>query len=162
LRKELRIEFGLAAKHIVTLMLELDDEPPVEEHEQALKALDAARALLSDIGPISDQPPADIELDLSSNALLVLKVLERQHNTEVDRLHERAHYGPIRDVAREEVQTLGDFVMVVKEHVQQQRKRLAEHSPAQSHPGTSTRAHRKDQYERQKVVGGDVEGLRHR
>ncbi len=143
LRSGLRTPFGFAAQRIATLMLDFEDEPPADEYERAEKDFDAARGLLSDIPPTGDQPPAEIELDLSSNALLVLKALEGQHNAETDRLEEASFYGPNRDAACEEVQALGDLVREVKMHVLQTAGHPAAHFPEESHSGIGKHVQRR-------------------
>ncbi|HEV3071789.1 MAG TPA: hypothetical protein VGY76_10250 [Solirubrobacteraceae bacterium] len=125
LRLGLRREIGYAALLIARLMLEIEDEPSSDEYEQALEVFNAAQSMWSDLRPRSDQPPADIELDLGANAPLVLKALEGQHRDEIERLQEAGLYGPNRDAAREEVKALGDLVKAVKLRVPKTRRDAA-------------------------------------
>jgi hypothetical protein len=119
LRRGIRSQFGFAAERLATCLLEFDDDP-ADEYERSLQAFQAAHALHSQLNAAGNQPSSSIEIDIASSALLVLRALECQYNTELDRLQEAGLYGQNSDAARDELQALGDLVVVVNRHVQRQ------------------------------------------
>jgi hypothetical protein len=119
LRRGIRSQFGFAAERLATCLLVFDDVP-ADEYECSLRIFQAAHELYSQLKATGDQPPSNIEIDVASNAPLVLRALECQYNAKLDRLQEAGFYGGGSDADREELRALGDLVMVVKRHMQRQ------------------------------------------
>jgi hypothetical protein len=144
LRRGVRSQFGFAAERLATCLLEFDDDP-ADEYERSLHIFQAAHALYSEINAAGDPPPSNIEIDVASNALLVLRALECQYNAELDRLQEAGLYGRNSDAAREEVRALGDLVKVVKRHVDRHGLDKAELFPQPPAPQARTHGQRRKQ-----------------
>jgi hypothetical protein len=92
-------------------------EGPLEElrYREAVRAFDAARALLDAVGACDEDAQHDVELDLDASGDLVLKTLEAQYRCEVARLQDaEAHGVPI---PAREVPELGDLVTELRRRV---------------------------------------------
>jgi hypothetical protein len=139
LRRGLRVEVGVAAERITTMMLVMEAEPAPEAVDRAHEILEAAYALRRRIAPREDQTQESLELNLSSDAQLVFRALAREHAAELDRLQERAAYGLDSGVRGKEIQALGELVMEVKRIILRQGGRRPEVFPVE--PYTETRPH---------------------
>jgi hypothetical protein len=142
LRRGLRFEIGAAAQSIATIMLVMEAEPEPDAADRAHEILEAAYALRRRIAPQGDPPQEDIELDLSSDAQLVLRALDREHSTELDRLQERSAYGLDGGIRGKEIHALGELVMKVRRIVLRQGGRRPEVFPAESHAETRPHSQR--------------------
>lgn len=143
LRRGLRFEMGAAAQSIATIMLVLEAEPAPDAADRSHEILEAAHALRSKIAPREDQLHENIELDLSTDAQLVFRALDREHSTELDRLQERATYGLDSGARGKEIHALGELVMKVKRILLRQGGRRPEVFPAEPHTETPLHSQRK-------------------
>jgi len=144
LRRGIRFQFGFAAERLATCLLEFEDDP-ADEYERSLRIFQTALALYSEINAAGDPPPSNIEIDVASNALFVLKALECQYQVELDRLQEAGLYGPNSDAAREDIRALEDLVMIVKKHVERHGLDKTELFPPLPVPQVRTHGRRRKQ-----------------
>lgn len=123
LRRGIRAQFGFAAERLAVCLLEFDEEP-VAEVERSLRIFDAARDLHGQLKAMGDSPSSSIEIDVASNAVLVLTALEAQYNTEVVRLEEAdirlRQAGLPAGQNSNDIRALEDLIAVVKRHVKRQ------------------------------------------
>jgi hypothetical protein len=85
LRAGLYDELGLTAEEIAELSLRRR-APAAAPCQELLLRVDALRALLDTIGWDAEQPTPRVRVDLGAHRALVLTVLQRQLDTEVDAL----------------------------------------------------------------------------
>jgi hypothetical protein len=109
LREGVQSKLG-SALSILTLAVE--GRFDATAYQDALGDFDVARALLDEVGLTDEDPPQDLQLDLSKSPELVLKALERQHRREVERLQDAAADGV--PIPPREVPALGSLVAEVR------------------------------------------------
>lgn len=125
LRRGIRTQFGFAAERLTVCLLELG-ENPADEYKRSLQTLNAAQDLYEQLKLMGDQPSSSIEVDVSSNALLVLEALECQYTSELTRLQEadirlqQMRLPAANDTVSGEMRALKDLIAVVRRHARRQ------------------------------------------
>jgi hypothetical protein len=101
--------------HVDVLGVALEGRIDERKYREALRAFDAARALLDAIGVRDDDAQGDVELDLGASGELTLRALEAQHRREVARLEDADAHG--MPIPPREVPELGRLVTEVRRRV---------------------------------------------
>jgi hypothetical protein len=103
--------------HLAILQAEIDTELDPETYTEALGRLQSATALFDLIGLETRSDQTDVDLDLTSSARLLLKVLDTQHRIEVQRLEDAAAGDIHPHLPRRGVAELGVLVSLVRQYV---------------------------------------------
>jgi hypothetical protein len=119
LRNGLIGEWGFAAEELSTLALGFGSSAP-HGYGEPLETFDAARTLLNAIGWTDNPSQNDVEIDLGSYPLLVLKALKHEYSALLAQFQElpKKTSKEVSDFAAARVAVLDDFVKAVETQVE--------------------------------------------
>jgi hypothetical protein len=119
LRSGLYGEWGFAAEELSTLALGFGSSAP-HGYGEPLETFDAARVLLGAIGWTDDPSQGDVEIDLGSYPLLVLKALRHEYAALLAQFQElpKKTSKEVSDFAAARVAALDEFVKAVEPQVE--------------------------------------------
>ena len=124
-RDGLRSQLAVAAQHLTSADERIDARAHPERYQDALRYMDALRALLEQIG--WSGPPNDPRVDLRTHGWALIEALEDQVDTHAEMLRDIAHDGERRAAIARDLAGLTSLALTVLLKVQAQTLRAGLH-----------------------------------